>query len=360
MNLRGADLREVDLSGAFLWGSDLTGARLDGARLCGTVMPSGARLDVGCPPPRSVTAVRRTAWGTAAVPVGHIGGWVGGPTATGTPARAVPAATGQVAVSLDAVPTSEQERPQVVMSADGLRGRARGLLERDGKDTWAIDLVPGQMDVRLVGNFLRSRLEILDENDEVVASGGDRLTWQVPTEGRYGITVQGWRPDRPYELAVEINEAPVAQSAAPPAVSFGGNPQDTSDAVTDPTIETNESEGEVEDTVGPIDPRVTMPVDPTEPRALSLEIDTGEGLAEGVVREGQRSTWLVTSRPGELELEIESDDDGARFTVRDPQNRVVARQVREAEIFVPQDGIYQVEVEARQEIAEYSLRVQLK
>ena len=88
-----------------------------------------------------------------------------------------------------------------------LRGRARGLLESDGKDIWSIELVPGRIQVRLLGNFLRSRLEILDEDGEVVASGGNTVTWEVPQEGRYGISVQGFRPERPYELAVEIDPA---------------------------------------------------------------------------------------------------------------------------------------------------------
>ena len=276
----------------------------------------------------------------------------------------------------ESVLPADQALPQVVMSSDGLRGRARGRLEADGQDLWNIDLVPGWMEVRLIGNFLRSRLEILDETGQVVATGGDTLMWQVPTEGRYSISVQGWRPERPYELAVEIDPRsvrspamssarPPAQDAAPPpAASFDPTPDPTpasvADPAVDPTIETEESEGEVEETVGPIDPRVMMPVDPVEPRALSLEISTGEGLAEGVVQEGQVSTWLITSRPGELELAIASEEDGARFTVRDPRGRVVARLVREAEIFVPADGIYRVEVEARQDIAEYSLTVQLK
>ena len=87
-----------------------------------------------------------------------------------------------------------------------------------------------------------------------------------------------------------------------------------------------------------------------------------EGFAEGVVQEGQSSTWLVTSRPGELEMAIASEEDGARFTVRDPQGRVVAELVKEAEIFVPADGIYEVEVETRRdiEIAQYALTVLLK
>ncbi|MEM6501289.1 MAG: pentapeptide repeat-containing protein [Cyanobacteria bacterium P01_C01_bin.89] len=382
VNLRGADLREVDLSGAFLWGSDLTGARLEGARLCGTVMPTGARLDIGCPPPRPVNSVQRTQWGSAAIPVGRTGGWVENPGTSAQAVRAVPAVTGQVVVGDDMVRPSEDGLPQVVMSVDGLRGRARGLLESDGKDIWSIELVPGQIQVRLLGNFLRSRLEILDEDGEVVASGGSTVTWEVTQEGRYGISVQGFRPERPYELAVEIDpvdgfegeelegfeeeedfevRSPDPVASAPRAASFGAV---DADETIDPTIETNESEGEVESTVGPIDPRVTMPVDPVEPRALSLEISTGEGFAEGVVREGQTSTWLVTSRPGELEMAIatEEEEDGARFTVRDPRGRVVAELVKKAEIFVPADGIYEVEIETREEIeiAQYALTVQLK
>ena len=378
VNLRGADLREVDLSGAFLWGSDLTGARLEGARLCGTVMPSGARLDVGCPPPRPVESVQRTRWGAAAIPVGRLGGWAEDPGTGPQAVRAVPAVTGRVVVDDARVRPSEDELPRVVMSVDGLRGRARGLLESDGKDIWSIELVPGQIQVRLLGNFLRSRLEILDEDGKVVASGSDGVTWDVPTEGRYGISVQGFRPERPYELVVEIDSAdgfegealegfeegeelegrsPASAANGPRAVSFGAA---NAGEEVDPTIETNESEGEVEAAVGPIDPRVTMPVDPVEPRALSLEISTGEGLAEGVVREGQTSTWLVTSRPGELEMAIASEEDGARFTVRDPRGRVVAELVKKAEIFVPADGIYEVEIEARQDIAQYALTVQLK
>ncbi|MEM9770981.1 MAG: pentapeptide repeat-containing protein [Cyanobacteria bacterium P01_D01_bin.73] len=370
VNLRGADLREVDLSGAFLWGSDLTGARLEGARLCGTVMPSGARLDISCPPPRPVNSVQRTQWGPAAVPVGRLGGWANdSATSSAARSRAVPAVTGRAAVSNEFVSPSEDELPQVVMSADGLRGRARGLLESDGKDIWSIDLVPGQVEIRLLGTFLRSQLEILDEDGEVVASGGNAVTWEVPREGRYGITVRGYRPERPYELAVEVepdvsiapeSRSPAVAASRPRATSF--NSAASSSAEVDPTLERNESEGEVEATVGVIDPRVTMPVDPVEPRALSLEISTGEGLAEGVVQEGQTSTWLVSSRPGELELAIASEEDGALFTVRDPQGRVVAESVEKTEIFVPADGIYEVEIGAREEIeiVQYALTVQLK
>lgn len=415
VNLRGADLRDVDLSGAFLWGSDLTGARLQGARMCGTVMPGGARLDVGCRAPRTVAVVQRSPQGSAErstqFATAPVGGWsaqalaiAGQSVPHSVPqsvaARAVPAVTAPVrtpvrtTVALDAnIPPAEDETlPQVLLSADGLRGRARGRLEPDG-DIWNVDLVAGWLEVRLIGNFLRSHLELLDGDGEVVETGSDMLRWRVPTEGRYSIAVNGTRTGQTYELALEIDPnvdpeidpadprspAPTVVSRpsrsatpAPPAASFGPPNTDAGalegeddtgthiDTHTDPTIETHESEGEVEATVGPIDPRVTMPVDPTEPRALSLEISTGEGLAEGVVREGQISTWLITSRPGELALAIASEEDGARFTVRDPQGRVVARRVRKTKVFVPMDGIYRVEIEARREIAEYSLTVQLQ